>query len=158
MSIIRQTVAPDSWHESGSGGDASIRELNGQLIVYQTSGAQAQVRGLLEQLRAQRAMQIAIEARFLDVVQNFLDEFGVDLDFVFNSGGAGYDRVFTPTGAFFDPFYRRAGADAAAFRELAQRRSRQPSGIPYRRLRSYSRMGEPRSFRQPDTTAEPATR
>ena len=104
MSIIRQTVAPDSWHESGSGGDASIRELNGQLIVYQTSGAQAQVRGLLEQLRAQRAMQIAIEARFLDVVQNFLDEFGVDLDFVFNSGGAGYDRVFTPTGAFFDPF------------------------------------------------------
>jgi general secretion pathway protein D len=98
MSIIRQTVAPDSWHDSG-GGDGSIRELNGQLIVYQTSAAQAQVRGLLEQLRAQRAMQIAIEARFLDVTQNFLDEFGVDLDFVFNSGTAGYDRAFTPNGS-----------------------------------------------------------
>jgi general secretion pathway protein D len=97
MSIVRQTVAPDSWHDSG--GDASIRELNGQLIVYQTSGAQAQIRGLLEQLRAQRAMQIAIESRFLDVTQNFLDEFGVDLDFVFNSGTAGYDRAFTPGGS-----------------------------------------------------------
>jgi Flp pilus assembly secretin CpaC len=104
MSIIRQTVAPDSWHEAG-GGDASIRELNGQLIVYQTSEAQAQVRGLLEQLRAKRAMQIAIEARFLTVSQNFLDEFGVDLDFVFNSGTAGYDRAFNTAGQpITDPF------------------------------------------------------
>ena len=103
MSIIRQTVAPDSWQETG-GSDASIRELNGQLIVYNTSDAHAQVRGLLDQLRARRALQIALEARFLDVTSNFLEEFGVDLDFVFNSASAGYDQGFAGAAPLVDPF------------------------------------------------------
>ncbi len=97
IDIIRQTVEPDSWRETG-GGDASIRELNGQLIIYNTSSAHRQVADLLSQLREQRALQIAVEARFLNVVSNFLEQFGVDLDFVFNSGSAGYDRAFTPQG------------------------------------------------------------
>ncbi len=103
IGVIRQTVSPDSWQTSG-GGDASIRELNGQLIVYNTSDAHTQVRGLLDQLRARRALQISIEARFLDVTSNFLEEFGVDLDFVFNSASAGYDQAFGSQGAVTDPF------------------------------------------------------
>lgn len=43
--------------------------------------------------------QAAFEARFLTVTNNFLEEIGVDLDFVFNSGTAGFDS----TGAV-DPF------------------------------------------------------
>jgi len=97
MGIIRQTVAPDSWSESG-GGDASLRELNGQLIIYNTSEAHGQIVGLLDQLRATRALQIALEARFLNVTSNFLQEFGVDLDFVFNSGSAGFDRTLVGGG------------------------------------------------------------
>jgi general secretion pathway protein D len=92
MDIIRQTVEPDSWRETG-GGDGSLRELNGQLIVYNTSDAQRQVVDLLNQLRASQSLQIAVEARFLSVTSNFLEQFGVDLDFVFNSGNAGYDRA-----------------------------------------------------------------
>ncbi len=103
IDIIRQTVEPDSWRETG-GGDASIRELNGQLIIYNTSNAHRQVADLLSQLREQRALQIAVEARFLQVVSNFLEQFGVDLDFVFNSGSAGYDRAIGAQGeSIVDP-------------------------------------------------------
>ncbi|MEW6252229.1 MAG: hypothetical protein AB1716_16445, partial [Planctomycetota bacterium] len=102
MDIIRQTVEPDSWRETG-GGDASLRELNGQLIVYNTSAAHQQVTDLLSQLREQRALQISVEARFLNVTNNFLEEFGVDLDFVFNAGNAGYDQAQGPQGVLTDP-------------------------------------------------------
>ncbi|MGE3180180.1 MAG: hypothetical protein AB7N71_00995 [Phycisphaerae bacterium] len=104
MDIIRQTVEPDSWQETG-GGDASVRELNGQLIVYNTSDSHRRVQDLLNQLRETRALQIAIEARYLSVTSNFLEEIGVDIDFVFNSGSAGFDRAFTPGGTpIVDPF------------------------------------------------------
>lgn len=102
LEIVQSTVEPDSW--SVRGGDGSLHELNGQLIVYNTSEAQRQVSHLLEQLRATRALQIAVEGRFLIVTSNFLEEIGVDLDFVFNSGSAGYDRAFNNQGAVFDNF------------------------------------------------------
>ena len=92
--IIRNTIEPDSWRESGSG-DASLHELHGQLIVYNTSEAHAQTRALLSQLRDARALMIGVESRFLVVSSNFLEELGVDLDFVFNQGSAGFDPAYT---------------------------------------------------------------
>lgn len=105
MDLIRQMVAPDSWREAG-GGDSAMRELNGQLIVYQTSEAHRQVRDLLSQLREAADLMISVEGRFLSVTNNFLEQLGVDLDFVFNSGTAGYDRAFsTADGSpLADPF------------------------------------------------------
>lgn len=103
IGIIRDTVAPDSWRETG--GDGAIRELNGQLIVYNTSEAHERTKALLDQLREARALMIGVESRFLTVSSNFLEEIGVDLDFVFNSGTAGFDPAFTPAGApITDPF------------------------------------------------------
>jgi general secretion pathway protein D len=101
LDIIRQTVEPDSWRENG--GEASIRELNGQLIIYNTSDAHRQVTDLLSQLRETRALQISVESRFLSVTSNFLEEFGVDLDFVFNSGAAGFDQAQGASGVITDP-------------------------------------------------------
>lgn len=97
MDIIRQTVEPDSWRESG-GGNGALRELNGQLIVYNTSDAQRQVSNLLAQLRETRALQIAVESRFLIVTANFLQEIGVDIDFVLNQGSAPFDQAFNAQG------------------------------------------------------------
>lgn len=108
LDVIRHMVSPDSWRETGTG-DASLRELNGNIIVYNTSDAQQQVSDLLRQLRESRALQIAFEARFLTVSNNYLEEIGVDIDFVLNSATAKYDRAFTPgaggapTG-LFDPY------------------------------------------------------
>ncbi len=104
MDIIRQTVEPDSWRENGSG-EGALRELNGQLIVYNTSDAHREIVDLLTQLRETRALQISVESRFLIVNQNFLEEIGVDLDFVFNQSNAGFDPVFNNQGTpLFDPF------------------------------------------------------
>ena len=104
IDIIRTTVEPDSWRETG-GGQGAIRELNGQLIVYNTSDSHRQVKDLLGQLRDTRALMIGVEARFLIVTSNFLEELGVDLDFVFNQGEAGIDRAFNNAGApLTDPF------------------------------------------------------
>lgn len=75
LDTIRAVVAPESWRETG-GTIGSIRELNGQLIVNQTSDNHVAVYNLLQQLRETRALQIAIEARLLLVSNNFLDDFG----------------------------------------------------------------------------------
>lgn len=119
--IIRNTIEPDSWRESGSG-EASLHELNGQLIVYNTSEAHAQTRALLSQLREARALMIGVEARFLIVSSNFLEELGVDLDFVFNQGSAGFDPAFTTGTAgglapVTDPF---TGAQVLIPRQLSR--------------------------------------
>ena len=53
MDTIRTVVEPESWRETG-GGDGALRELNGQLIVYNTSEAHQQTRALLSQLREAR--------------------------------------------------------------------------------------------------------
>lgn len=108
LDVIRSVVAPDSWRETGTG-DGSLRELNGNIVVYNTSDAHQQVSNLLRQLRESRALQVAIETRFLTVSNNYLEEIGVDIDFVLNSATADFDRAFT-SGAggvpvpLFDPY------------------------------------------------------
>jgi type II secretory pathway component GspD/PulD (secretin) len=84
--LIQETVDPESWREAG-GSVGSIRVLGGNLIVNQTPENHRALTGLLEQLRESQSIQITIEARFLTVQRNFLEDIGVDVDFVFNNDG-----------------------------------------------------------------------
>ncbi len=91
LDIIRDTIYPGTWrHQNGLIG--SIRELNGQIIVTHTLNAQQQLTSLLDQLRETRMIQVAVEARFLLVRTNFLEEIGMDLDIILNAGNAGFDQ------------------------------------------------------------------
>ncbi len=92
VTLIRTTVDPSSWR-SGGGDIGSITEINGQLVITQTPSAHARVGGLLSKLREQLAIQIAVEARFITVQSNYLEEMGLDLDVVLNAGNAGFDFV-----------------------------------------------------------------
>ena len=83
IDIIQETVATDSWRDNG-GDVGALEEYNGQLIVTQTSENMREVVSLLGKLRETRAIQVNVEARFLTVQRNFLEEVGVDFDFVFN--------------------------------------------------------------------------
>lgn len=83
IALIQDTIAPDSWRDAG-GLVGAVRELGGQLIITQTPENHTQIQRLLEQLRETRAIQISIEARFITVQRNFLEEVGVDFDFAFN--------------------------------------------------------------------------
>jgi len=105
IQLIQDTVAPDSWQDRG-GSIGMIREFNNQLVVTQNTASQQQVGNLLSQLREQRAVQVAIEARFITVQSNYLEELGVDLDIVLNQGNAGYDIVQNTGGSpATDPVY-----------------------------------------------------
>jgi general secretion pathway protein D len=81
--LIQETIDPTSWRDAG-GSVGGVRALNGHLIVTQTPENQSGLVNLLEQLRETRAIQITIEARFLSVSKNFLEDVGLDVDAQFN--------------------------------------------------------------------------
>ena len=83
--LVRDTVDPDNWRSAG-GLVSSMSELNGTLIINSTTENHRQILSLLGQLRETRALQINVEARFLLVDQNFLDEFLLDFDVTWNPG------------------------------------------------------------------------
>lgn len=102
--LIEDTVATDTWKDNG-GSVGALRELQGQLIVTQTPENHRQLVNLLEQLRETRAIQVTIEARFLTVQRNYLQDVGVDLNFLFNlnsswSKNFGTIPITTPSSSF----------------------------------------------------------
>jgi general secretion pathway protein D len=102
--LIEDTVATDSWKDNG-GSVGALRELQGQLIVTQTPENHRQLVNLLDQLRETRAIQVTIETRFLTVQRNFMQDVGVDLNFLFNlnsswSKNIGTIPVTTPASTF----------------------------------------------------------
>ncbi|MCE9589363.1 MAG: hypothetical protein K8S99_02435 [Planctomycetes bacterium] len=90
--IQDQVGKPDEWASAG-GEVSSLRELNGNLIIKTTPENHRGVLELLGKLRETRAMQISVEARFLLVDQNFLDELNVDLDIQINNPGANFGPI-----------------------------------------------------------------
>ena len=84
ITMVSETIDPMSWPPNGDVG--SIRELHGQLVVTQTSDNHKKLADLIKQLREARALQVAIEARFISVNSGFLNSIGIDLDFFFNIG------------------------------------------------------------------------
>lgn len=79
ISLIQQTIEPDSWFEEG--GEGSITAYESQkLIVRQTLAVHNQIKKLLKEIRKTLGNQVAIEARFLVVGENFLEDIGLDID------------------------------------------------------------------------------
>ncbi len=103
ISILQDNVFPDSWKDRG-GTIGTIDEFNGQLVITQNSAGQQKISSLLGKLREQRAVQIAVDARFITVSSHYLEEMGIDLNIVLNSGSAGFDFVpGTGGGTVTDP-------------------------------------------------------
>ncbi len=83
--LIENTVDRNTWVDNG-GSVGTIREISGQLVVSQTPAAQQKITSLLQQLRESRAIQISIEARFLLVGTNFLNDFAFGWNLTFPQG------------------------------------------------------------------------
>lgn len=74
--LIRATVAPDSWDMDPAN---AIRITDtGAMVVNQTPEVQAQIASLLEDLREATGIMVDIQARFMKVEDNFLEDIGVD--------------------------------------------------------------------------------
>ncbi|TAH35006.1 MAG: hypothetical protein EYC70_14545 [Planctomycetota bacterium] len=73
--LIRQSIAPTTWEEMEG---VSIRYQNGFLIVVHTHEVQRQIDAFLQDLRRYVSSMVTIEARFLTIQKDFLQEMGVD--------------------------------------------------------------------------------
>jgi tetratricopeptide (TPR) repeat protein len=74
--LIRNTIDPESWDLDASN---SIRITDtGAMVVNQTPEVQAQIASLLEDLREATGIMVDIQAQFMKVEDNFLEDIGVD--------------------------------------------------------------------------------
>jgi type II secretory pathway component GspD/PulD (secretin)/tetratricopeptide (TPR) repeat protein len=88
ITLIKETIEPDSWFEAG--GDGSITLYGGKkLVVLQTRAVHKKVEELLKEMRKALGEQVSIEAKFLLVAENFLEDIGLDIDFGLWNGGKG---------------------------------------------------------------------
>lgn len=90
MYLIQDTIEPDSWYDYG--GEAMITlyprgQRPKKMAVLQTREVHNEIEKLLEELRRELGYQVSIEARFLMVSENFLEDIGLDVDFTYNLGG-----------------------------------------------------------------------
>ena len=88
--LIQDTIKPESWFDYGGEGTVSVyppRGIPKKLIVRQTLEIHDQIAKLLKDLRKALGHQVAIEARFLLVTENFLEDIGLDIDFTIRLGG-----------------------------------------------------------------------
>ncbi len=96
--LIQDTVMPDSWFDTG--GEGAITSYGGRLLsIRQTAEVHNQVSSLLHELRKAHGYQVAIEARFLKVSENFLEDIGLDIDFLYNPGGKWSEISFSQSSA-----------------------------------------------------------
>ncbi len=105
IDIIQNNVDFEGWQDNG-GDTGFIQELSGSLIIRNTPKNHRAISGLLSQIRAQRAMQINVETRFLLVNQDYFEEIGFDLDVYFgnNNDSVQFARANDPTATVGDFF------------------------------------------------------
>ncbi len=72
--LIKDNIAKGSWKEESN----SIEIRHGTLIIRQTANIHKQIESLLNDLRKATGLLVTIEARFLTVSDDFLEDVGVD--------------------------------------------------------------------------------
>jgi type II secretory pathway component GspD/PulD (secretin) len=99
--LIENTIAPDSWYDTSDYGEGVISAyppsmgmtLPKKLAITNTREVHQQVEHLLDELRKSLLPQVSIEARFLTVSKNFMEEIGLDADMFLNKLGGKWGRM-----------------------------------------------------------------
>jgi type II secretory pathway component GspD/PulD (secretin) len=74
IQMIQESTEPMSWLVNGGQGTISFQST--RLIISQTPKIHEQIQKLLEDMRESLGQQVSIEARFLFVTENFLEDIG----------------------------------------------------------------------------------
>jgi type II secretory pathway component GspD/PulD (secretin) len=90
--LIQQSINPESWYDlypDTAEGQIMVFPDNQpkKLAVWQSPEVHRQIEDLLDQLRKSLGHEVSIEARFLVVTENFLEDIGLDFDLSYNFGG-----------------------------------------------------------------------
>lgn len=90
--LIEGSVGEESdWRTNG--GPQTITNSSGNLVIVATVEAHREIEALLYELRRERGRQVNVEARFLALDQNFLNEVGIDLDINIVNPGAKFGPI-----------------------------------------------------------------
>ncbi|MHC4205442.1 MAG: type II secretion system protein GspD [Planctomycetota bacterium] len=104
VQLIQESIDPESWFDLSDTGEGTITPYPTQspkkLAVYNTHEVHREIQGLLTALRKSLGHQVSIEARFLVVTENFLEDIGVDVDFLYDLGGKWGQVSFDQDSAF----------------------------------------------------------
>ncbi len=92
--LIRDNVAAESWDADPAN---SLTFSNGTMVVNQTPEVQDLIQKLLDDLREATGIMVDIQARFLKVEDNFLEDIGVDFRGL-GSPGQGTNQFFNDFG------------------------------------------------------------
>ena len=92
--LIRDNVAAESWDADPAN---SLTFSNGTMVVNQTPAVQDLIQKLLNDLREATGIMVDIQARFLKVEDNFLEDIGVDFRGL-GSPGKGTNQFFNDFG------------------------------------------------------------
>jgi len=96
VNLIRENIAIESW-------DTPPNQINfrqGNLIIRNQPGVHARILELLDNLRSQAGLLVTVEARFLTVEDNFLEDIGVDLRGLGNQLPVGSPSLFGRGGPY----------------------------------------------------------
>jgi len=90
VQLVQESIDPDSWFDLSDTGEGTVTPYPMQqpkkLAVFNTHEVHVEIDKLLEALRKALGHQVSIEARFLVVSENFLEDIGLDVDFSVNAG------------------------------------------------------------------------
>ncbi|MBS1259612.1 MAG: Type 3 secretion system secretin [Candidatus Scalindua arabica] len=106
IDLVTNTIEPASWSANGGKGMIAAREgMLGDIVITHILDVHKEVEGLLAALRSSADLQIAIEARFIKVSNNFLEAFGHNINDLDTTQGADDIKrrgIFTDDGKFID--------------------------------------------------------
>ena len=90
VQLVQETIEPDSWFDLSDTGEGTIMTYPIQsprkLAVMQTHEVHVEIEKLLNAMRESLGNQVAVEAVFLVVSENYLEDIGLDVDFSLNLG------------------------------------------------------------------------
>jgi general secretion pathway protein D len=90
VQLVQETIEPDSWFDLSDTGEGTIMTYPQQspmkLAVMQTHEVHVEIEKLLNAMRKSLGNQVAVEAVFLVVSENYLEDIGLDVDFSLNLG------------------------------------------------------------------------
>ena len=115
--LIQKTVDPDAWNLG-----ASMEPFDTKLVITARPDTHRNIADLLQQIRADLALQINIEVRVLKIDTDWFEQIGLDFDMYFNTNNSQYQQARTadPNFNLRDFFFQNADRTAAGDAKTGQ--------------------------------------
>lgn len=79
VNTIKETIEPNSWSHAGGAGAIEVHE-NHKLIILQTLKVHEKIEIVLDDMQKAKSRMVQIDARFITVTEDFLNEVGADVN------------------------------------------------------------------------------